>query len=124
MLQRFACMLGLRDDQAEDGLESERVAQHVLSRRSFLGAAGALASGAVFSFPGIEAADMYEVRLASYPAFFARVPLYIWVNGADFDQVDDALNGAGKWVGKAVEVVADRFVPPGVALLTRKDPPA
>jgi hypothetical protein len=44
-------MLGIEECHAEDALHSERVAKHVISRRSFFGAAGALAGAAVFSIP-------------------------------------------------------------------------
>lgn len=57
MLDKFAALLGIRPDQAEDALYSERAARHVVSRRSFFGAAGALATGAAFSFGGLEIAD-------------------------------------------------------------------
>mgnify|MGYP001617055425 CR=1 FL=1 len=50
MLDRFAKLLGIRPDQAEDALHSERAAKHVVSRRSFLGVGAALATGAIFSF--------------------------------------------------------------------------
>lgn len=50
MLDKFAKLLGIHRDQADDALRSERVAKHVIGRRSFFGAAAALASGAVFSF--------------------------------------------------------------------------
>lgn len=52
MLDRFAKLLGIRHDQAEDALHSERAAKHVVSRRAFFGAGAALATGAIFSFPG------------------------------------------------------------------------
>lgn len=48
-LESFARLLGIKDDQAEDALTSERVARHV-TRRGFLGAAGALVGGTLFSF--------------------------------------------------------------------------
>lgn len=51
MLDRFAKLLGIRPDQAEDALHSERAAKHVVSRRSFFGASAALTAGTVFSFP-------------------------------------------------------------------------
>jgi len=55
MLDKFAKLLGVRRDQAEDALQSERAAKLVVSRRSFLGVGAALATGALFSFPGVEA---------------------------------------------------------------------
>lgn len=48
-LRAFARLIGVDDDRAEDALHSERVAHHV-TRRGFLGAAAALATGSVFSF--------------------------------------------------------------------------
>ena len=54
MLDRFARLLGIRIDQAEDALHSERGAKHVVSRRDFFGAAGALTAGTVFSFAAPE----------------------------------------------------------------------
>lgn len=50
MLDKFAKLLGIRTDQAEDALHSERAAKHVVSRRSFFGASAALTAGTVFSF--------------------------------------------------------------------------
>lgn len=55
MLDRFAKLLGIRPDQAEDAIHSERAAKLVVSRRSFLGVGAALATGAIFSFgTGVE----------------------------------------------------------------------
>lgn len=48
-IETFAKLVGVRKDLAEDGLHSERLAKHMLSRRGALGAMAALASGAVFS---------------------------------------------------------------------------
>lgn len=48
--QRFAKMLGIREDQAEDALKSERAAKLMLSRRAFFGVSGALAVGTAFAF--------------------------------------------------------------------------
>jgi hypothetical protein len=50
MLDVFCKLLGIRQDQAEDALKSERVARHALSRRTLFGASAMLATGAVFSF--------------------------------------------------------------------------
>lgn len=50
MLDALCKLLGIREDQAEDALKSERAARHALSRRSFFGAAGMLTTGTVFSF--------------------------------------------------------------------------
>lgn len=50
MLDKFARLLGIRPDQAEYALQSERAAKLVVSRRSFLGVGAALATGALFSF--------------------------------------------------------------------------
>lgn len=52
MLDVLCKLLGIREDQAEDALKSERAARHALSRRSFFGAAGMLTAGTVFSFGG------------------------------------------------------------------------
>lgn len=49
-LQKFARMLGLGDDQAEDALRSESAARAVLSRRNLFAAGAALAAGSAFSF--------------------------------------------------------------------------
>ena len=49
--QRLSGMLGIREDQAEDALHSERAANLVLSRRSFFGVSGALIAGTAFAFP-------------------------------------------------------------------------
>ena len=58
LLDRFAKLLGIRPDQAEDALRSERAAKHVVSRRSFFGAAAALSAGAtVYAFAGEAKAD-------------------------------------------------------------------
>lgn len=53
MLDRFAKLLGVRPDQAEDALHSERAAKHILTRRSFLGAGAMLTGGVLFSLPGV-----------------------------------------------------------------------
>jgi hypothetical protein len=45
-------MLGVPQHQAEDALHSERAARAVISRRNLFAAGGALAAGAVWSFPG------------------------------------------------------------------------
>jgi hypothetical protein len=44
-------MLGVRRDLALDALHSERAAKAALSRRGLFAAAGAMATGSVFSFP-------------------------------------------------------------------------
>lgn len=49
-LATLAKLLGVRQDLAEDALHSERAARAVLTRRSLLAAAGAMASGTVFGF--------------------------------------------------------------------------
>jgi hypothetical protein len=49
-LSTLARLLGVRQDLAEDALHSERAACAALSRRGLLAAAGALATGSVFSF--------------------------------------------------------------------------
>jgi|SRR6185295_3145756 len=51
IFQRFAKLLGIEERHAEDALHSERVANQVISRRSFIGAAGALAGATMFAFP-------------------------------------------------------------------------
>lgn len=50
MLDALCKLLGIREDQAEDALRSERAAREALTRRSFFGVAGALAAGTAFSF--------------------------------------------------------------------------
>ena len=82
MLDRFAKLLGIRPDQAEEALRSERAAKHVVSRRSFFGAAGALATGAIFSFGGVVAEDAYEVRLVSYPMLVSPTPHVVTFDSA------------------------------------------
>lgn len=67
-LRSFARLLGLRDDQAEDALVSERAARAVLTRRDFFAASAALASAKAFSFGA--PVSTYESRIADYPFFF------------------------------------------------------
>jgi len=61
MFDALAKMLGIRHDQAEDALKSERAAKATLDRRGFLRfgavAGAALAAGSLFSFPGVEVAE-------------------------------------------------------------------
>ena len=59
--QRFASMLGIEERHAEDALHSERVARHV-TRRGFLGAAGALAGASLFSFASVGDAEVAELK--------------------------------------------------------------
>lgn len=60
--QRFAKMLGIEERHAEDALHSERVAKHVVSRRSFIGAAGVLAGASLFSFASVGDAEAAELK--------------------------------------------------------------
>jgi hypothetical protein len=56
MFDALAKMLGVRRDQAEDAIHSERAARVTLNRRGFLlagaTAGAALATGAIWSIPG------------------------------------------------------------------------
>lgn len=60
MIDALARLLGIRPDQTEDALKSERAARATLNRRGFLlagaTAGAALATGAIFSLPPVEAA--------------------------------------------------------------------
>ncbi len=59
MIDVLARLLGIRQDQTEDALKSERAARATLNRRGFLlagaSASAALATGAIWSLPAVEA---------------------------------------------------------------------
>ncbi len=61
MIDALARLLGIRRDQTEDALKSERAARATLNRRGFLlagaSASAALAAGTLFSFPGVEVVE-------------------------------------------------------------------
>lgn len=63
MMEKFAALLGIRSDQSEDALRSERAAKHVVSRRSFFGVAAALAGGTLFSFGAAPMVEEHRQRL-------------------------------------------------------------
>lgn len=78
-LERFAQMLGVGPDMAEDALRSERAARFALTRRSFFGTAGAMVAGSVFSFPAISehTGPFFGVNRSADPQFLSglRVPI-------------------------------------------------
>lgn len=69
MIDTLCKLLGIREDQADDALRSERCARLTLSRRSLFGAA--LCTGAAFSFgaPVVESFGLAYVP--SYAEWFA-----------------------------------------------------
>ncbi len=89
-LRQFARLLGLSDDLAEDALHSERAARHVVSRRTFFGVAGAMATGLVFGDAiqvaasphagAFLAAKVAEVD-ALYAQFAEALSRSVWGNG-------------------------------------------
>ena len=84
MLDRFAKLLGIRPDQAEEALRSERAAKHVVSRRSFFGAAAALSAGAtVYAFAPEAKAEDPLIKLGSIgPIPDSRWGSFFGVSGA------------------------------------------
>lgn len=98
MIDALCKLLGIREDQAEDALRSERAAREALTRRSFFGVAGALAAGTAFSFAApVDTAAAYDVRLLSYPILVCSKPGanlildpkdFVFVNGWLKDGVD------------------------------------
>lgn len=68
-LERFATMVGLRPDLAEDALHSEGAARAVLSRRNLFAAGAAMAAGSAFSF-----GQAYDVQTIWLGLDEGRVP--------------------------------------------------
>ena len=122
MLDRFAKLLGIRPDQAEDALRSERAAKHVVSRRSFFGAAAALATGAVFSFGGVEVAEPASPllenmrRLADEMRKFKPAPHVVLMNPRDYAQLRAMLPEAMGQAPFGVPVLADHYMARGQAI--------
>lgn len=75
MLDVLSKLLGIREDQAEDVLKSERAARHSLTRRSFFGVAGLLTAGTAFSFAAPSAAA--EVVIAGRPLWIGVTGVYM-----------------------------------------------
>lgn len=71
MLDVLCKLLGIREDQAEDTLRSERCARLTLSRRSLFSAA--LCTGAAFSFgaPAVQMGLIEFTYIPSYAEWFA-----------------------------------------------------
>lgn len=80
-LRGLAKLFSVREDQAEDLLRSERAAKLALSRRTFLGAGAALATGAAFGFlpkaPALGHSFGVDPRSASEASYteYARVTI-------------------------------------------------
>lgn len=73
MLDVLCKLLGIREDQAEDALRSERCARLTLSRRSLFGAA--LCTGAAFSFGAPALSPLQDVwHIPSYAEWLASEP--------------------------------------------------
>lgn len=105
----FAKLIGVRVDQADDALRSERAARATLSRRGFGAVAAALVVGTAFSFAAHE--EMY--RLPSSVGLpdgamvwsFQQDSLYVFMRFLSGDRHSvDGLNivrpmsGSGLWV--------------------------
>lgn len=120
--QRFANLLGIEERHAEDALYSERVAKHVVSRRSFLGAAGALAGAAVFAFPA--PAQDEAKRIGSglkniqelMKRQFSVGPQQIFMNPRDYEMLRAELQDLPP-------IERDKFCPQGQAFIMPKPPP-
>jgi len=71
VIDALARLLGIRPDQTEDALRSERAARATLNRRGFLlagaTAGAALATGAIFSLPSVEVAESIVVAKGLQP---------------------------------------------------------
>lgn len=124
MLDRFAKLLGIRPDQAEDALRSERVAKHVVSRRSFFGAAAALAGGTLFSFGGVDVAEPVVAknplleqlqRFAAEMRKFKPLPHSVFMNPHDYEQLRAMLPNIGPDGWGSQRIVTDANVTRGVA---------
>lgn len=104
----FAKMIGVRSDQADDALRSERAARATLSRRSFGAVAASLVAGTAFSFAPHE--EMFRlpssVGLADGSLVFSwEQGLYVFMKflkgvGVDVDglNVVRPASGSGLWV--------------------------
>jgi hypothetical protein len=64
-IRQLAKTLGVREDQAEDVLHSEKSARAAISRRGLFKAAGAVAAGTLFS-QYVNPLDGYEFRIGAY----------------------------------------------------------
>ncbi len=77
MIDALARLLGIRRDQTEDALKSERAARATLNRRGFLlagaSASAALATGAIWSLPAVEAAEPVVISGAFLAAKAAEI---------------------------------------------------
>lgn len=84
MIDALCKLLGIREDQAEDALRSERAARHALSRRSFFGTSALLAAGTAFSFAAPSAAA--EIVVPERPLYLGAtgvmyVPRFMGCSG-------------------------------------------
>lgn len=68
-LRDFARSLGLRPEDADEGIRSERAARAVLSRRSLLAAAGAMATSKAFGFAAPEREPFFGLDRAGGARF-------------------------------------------------------
>ena len=117
MIEVLAKMFGVRVDQAEDAMRSERGYHAALSRRDLFAAGGALAAGSVFSFPKhvpmLRIPDSVDgaVRFVGWQDWFARSwhrpdegfegALYLYSRSATADANDDSVilsEGKGRWI--------------------------
>jgi hypothetical protein len=87
-LDRFARLLGLPPEDAEDALHSDRAARAVLTRRSFFAAAGAMAAGTAFSFAPPVDEFHYLFRSGDYPTKLVGVGNWMPTDPGPFFGVD------------------------------------
>ena len=129
--QRFAKMLGIEERHAEDALHSERVAKHVVSRRSFIGAAGALAGASLFSFASVGDAEAAELKrefdaivrkphgstLTQFDAMLKErysAPSIAYLNPNDYTALMKILPKAeGEHPATLATIISSRMVPAG-----------